>query len=117
MDFKGEQVIIPRDDEVGLSCDGCCQNLIIIRVAADGLCQGWRLDHFRQPVQLIEYMVARYIRAHKDGIEFRAADYVSQLGQERRAADEREFSVAHLFQQFMRRAATQESGQQCCLYQ
>ncbi len=108
--FEGEQVIISRDDEVSQSSDDSCQHSIIIRVAAHGLWQGWRFDHFRQPVQLIERMVARCIRTQEDGIELRAVDYVSQFGQERRAADECKFSVAHLFQQFMRRAVPQETG-------
>jgi len=108
--FEGEQVIISRGNEVSLSSDGRCQHFIIIRVTAYGLWQGWRFDHFRQLMQFIECAVARGIRAHEDDIELRAVDYVSQFGQERRAADEREISVAHLFQQFVRRAVPQETG-------
>ena len=110
--FEGEQVIISRDDEVCLSRDGRCQHRIVIRVTAYALRQRWRFDHLHQLMQFIECAVARCIRAHEDGIELRAADYVSQFGQERRAADEREISVAHLFQQFMRRTSPQEPGQQ-----
>jgi len=102
--LEGEQVVITRDDEIGLSCDGHCQHRIIIRIAAHRLWQGWRFDYFRQPVQLVECAATRCVGTYEDGVELRAANYVGQLGQERRAADKCELPASYLVQQLMRRA-------------
>lgn len=97
-----EQVIIARDDELDLSGERKRQELIIVRIAADGSWQRCRCDDFGERLNLRKRALARDLGGGEDGIELGPFEHFGEFGQERRTADERHGAIADAIKETMR---------------
>jgi hypothetical protein len=82
--LQHEQIVVARDDDIGLRGDGQREHRIVIGIAAHRLGQRWRLDHLGELPHLGQRLLTRSVRALEDRVELGSSQHVGQLRQQRR---------------------------------
>ena len=93
-----EQVLISGNDHVTLAEHSQGEHRIVIGVARHWPRKGRRVDYLGQFLKAGQYLLRGDPRSREDEVKLRPLKYINELGQERRAAQKSQMSIAHALQ-------------------